>query len=129
MIYLDKVPRPDSFIYLASPYTIETIWLRCLRYVQAVDATRYILQKGFPVYSPIVHWHEASIHYEIPMDVTYWSIFNKPFMDACSQMWVLMLDGWNESKGIEEETEYARFLDKPVRFLCISGPDLLMLDE
>ncbi len=131
MIYLSSVPRPNGFIYLASPYHETDIVQKQIHYVVASAACCYIVKQGFSIYNPIVHWHDISLTWNTPLDLTHWNIFNKPFMDSCAEMWILMAGGWQESEAIKEETEYMRALEKPVRFVLIGNNDndILMLEE
>jgi hypothetical protein len=47
----------------------------------------------------------------------YWVSFDKAFMDICSEMVVLKIKGWNQSKGIRREIEYFKKQGKPVHFM------------
>jgi len=40
--------------------------------------------------------------------------FDRAFLEMCSEVWVLTLDGWRESEGVQAEMAMARELGKPV---------------
>lgn len=130
MKYITEYPEPESFIYLMSPYSDPSIIVRAIRYVQVRAATAYIVTSGFPVYSPILHNHDMALNHNVDGSSDFWNVLNVPFMKVCSEGWVLMLDGWEQSRGIHFETEYLTALDKPIRYVYIdqTGTDLLMLD-
>lgn len=55
------------------------------------------------------------------MGSDYWVNFDEAFMAVCSEMIILTVPGWNESRGINRETEYFRMVGKPLRYLNVSG--------
>lgn len=130
MKYITDTPEPDGFIYLMSPYTDPSIIVRSIRYVQVRAATAYIVSVGFPVYSPILHNHDMALAHNIDGSSDFWNVLNMPFIRACGEGWVLMLDGWEDSRGIQWETELLKTLDKPVKYVYIDqhGVDILMLE-
>ena len=48
--------------------------------------------------------------------------FERPFPETCSDAWALMLDGYQESRGIQAEIAIARELGKP---MMLVEPDAL----
>ena len=129
MKYLSAIPRPESFIYLASPYSDSSPLVRIIRHAQVEWAVYHILIKGIVAYSPIVYFHPIAYKYDLDLDNSYWSQFNKTFIRACSELWVLMLDGWEDSAGIKEELEIAKDLGIPVRFVYTSNDNIMVMDE
>lgn len=130
MKYLNELPSTPSYIYLASPYS-GTDFEQQLRYQHVLFAVKHIVDSGFAVYSPIVHCHELAMTYGMPRDATYWELVNSVFIAQASEVWVLMIHGWEESKGITGEQYLARKLEKPIRFLYFP-PDfggLVVMDK
>ena len=74
------------------------------------------MRAGRHVLSPIAHSHGIAQH-DVPGDWSYWESLDRRFLEMCDEMAVLMLDGWNESKGVQAEIRIARDLGKPVTYL------------
>jgi hypothetical protein len=107
-------------IYLACPYTHPDSHVREARFRAATRAAAALIKEGYVVYSPITMTH--------PIDVVlagttstlgsdYWVAFDEAFMDICSEMVILKVDGWDRSSGIRREREYFESQGKPVRFI------------
>lgn len=96
-------------IYLASPYS-GTRDEESIRYFQAMKATARLLKSGIIVYSPIVHCHNMAIMYKLPKDFKFWQWYNEAMIEVAEGLCVLKLKGWEESKGVAHEIEYAKSL-------------------
>lgn len=106
-----------SYLYLASSYTAPTSLVMENRYHAAIDATHYLLKNKIWVYSPIVHCHPIAIKHDLPKDFDYWMEYNRLMILNSRGLAVLMLDGWQESKGVTAEIEYCGSLGKPIYFM------------
>lgn len=47
----------------------------------------------------------------------YWVAFDEAFMEMCSEMIVICLDGWEQSNGIKREIAYFTAHKKPIRYM------------
>ena len=129
MKQLRDLPTPDSYIYLASPYS-GTDFEQELRYSHVKLAVKFAIEEHLAVYSPILHSHDLAKTYQLPGDAAYWELVNSGFINNCSEVWVLMMTGWEESRGVELEIQYARLLEKPVRFVYLPPTfDQLLVNE
>ena len=99
-------------IYLASPYSHPDPKVREERARLACVAAAEIMRSGHLVLSPIAHSHPIALAGNLPLDFEYWREFDESLIDWCDQVWVLMIDGWMDSKGIKAEVEYAEKTDK-----------------
>lgn len=117
-------PKPGSlFIYLASPFTDEMEYVMAHRY-GAVKYHLVKLQTAHPdkwIYSPIVHYYGIANFYNLPKDHLFWKNINHKAIDKCDELWVLMLPGWDISKGVADEMQYAWEQGKRVRFIPINN--------
>lgn len=111
-------------IYLASVYSLnattdseEHVKLREERYLQVMRKTKELLEKGLTVFSPILHCHPMSVTYGLPKDFSFWERLDKSYIDNCDVVWVYMMEGWEESKGIAEEIAYAKSKCKAVIYI------------
>lgn len=113
----------NDLTYLASPYRnpLDRSDLKTCedRYQGALKATAQLMQEGHIVFSPIVHSHKLADH--MPSDLRFsdgfWMEQDLAVLRHCSNLTVLMLDGWEKSKGVAEEMAFARRHGIPVGFL------------
>ena len=103
-------------IYLASPYSHPDSQIRRQRFRDACIATARLIRAGHIVFSPIVHGHPIA-EYGLPTDWRFWEPFDRAYLQRCDEVVVLMLDGWQESEGVQAEIRIAGELGKPVRYL------------
>jgi hypothetical protein len=127
-------------IYLASPYTptpeqIAALVAECdcgltdacvfsaglkikrERFDAAVAAVAELMRAGAHVLSPIASSHPVSLAHDLPGGYAYWQALDRELIDACAEVWVLCLPGFDESVGIADETAYALEHGKVVRYL------------
>lgn len=95
-------------IYLASPYSHPNSSIRSYRFIQARRFVGQRMQLGEHVFSPIAYCHPIAEQYGLPLDHLYWMEFNRNFLLASSKMYVLMLDGWKDSPGVQDEIDFAK---------------------
>ena len=104
-------------IYLASPYSHPDPAVREQRFHAACRAAVALLHAGRVVFSPIAHSHPLAQH-SLPGNWQFWEQYDRKFLERCDEVVVLMLDGWEESVGVQAEIRIARELGKPVRYLA-----------
>ena len=102
-----------GLIYLASPYTHPDPIVREARFCAACRQAARMIQNRILVFSPVAYGHVVA-SYGLPLDWTFWEPFDQAFLELCSEVWVLTLDGWQESKGVQAEITIAQKLNKPV---------------
>jgi len=103
-------------IYLASPYTHPDPEIQHLRYLEACYATVALTQRGFVVFSPIVHSH-ALVPLGLGGTWEFWEHIDREFISRCDELVVLKIAGWKESVGVQAEIAIAGELRKPVRYI------------
>ncbi len=98
-----------EFIYLASPYRHPDAEVREKRFIRACIQAGLMMKAGLLVYSPIAHSHpiETIAYGGVEQGIEFWMEQDLPMLKMCSMMQILMLDGWNESKGIRREVNHA----------------------
>lgn len=111
------LPRPSMYIYLASPYTSPDPRVRERRCRDVQYACARLLNAGHHVYSPIAHWHPIDVVYDLPKDQEFYRAMERKLIRYFDELWVLALDGWHISVGIEHEVLLAREYGKPIRVL------------
>lgn len=104
-------------IYLASPYNHHNPAIREMRFSQAVRETVALMREGKLVYSPIAYSHQFAANHGFQGGWEYWKRLDLEMVNACDEVVVLMLPGWEDSVGVKAEIEHAkRFPHKKVTY-------------
>lgn len=106
-----------SFIYLATPHNHEDPQIRDLRFKKAQLAAATVFSYQIPCYSPIAHWHPIAIDHDLPHGWSYWQQQDEALLKSCHSMWVILIEGWETSKGIKGEVLFCRAHSKPVEYI------------
>ena len=79
------------------------------RYERVTEAAALLVREGFnSVYSPITHTHPIDYHLAGRQSHDFWvNTFDAAFLVNSKILMVLMLPGWEDSKGIKMEIEMA----------------------
>ena len=104
----------DKLIYIAAPYQHDNMRIRNARVGMASTYAAYLVDQGEPVFSPLSHSAEIEFYrntFEIP---NRWYDIDLQILKVCTEMHVLKLGGWKESKGVRYELEQAKSQDIPV---------------
>jgi hypothetical protein len=99
-------------IYVAAPYTNVRDKIKLIERVNAY--TVGLINRHYIVYSPLTHNHELAVAYDLPESFEYWQTSCRFFVTVSSEMHVLMLDGWMNSVGVQEEIRLAKELHLPI---------------
>jgi hypothetical protein len=115
-----------NVVYLACPYTDPDPAVRKVRFDVATAVAADLIRAGRIVYSPITMTHPidkvlAGASNTLGSD--YWVAFDEAFMEMCSEMIVVRLDGWDRSSGIRREIAYFTEQKKPIRYMDPPTPN------
>lgn len=123
-------------IYLASSYSHPNEQVRVMRYGQALGVVAHLFAIDAPVFSPIVYTHNIALCAGLTVGFSRWAPFDLDMLDGCSDLWVLMLDGWQYSEGIQVELRHAarngvklEFFTCDEIFAAESLADLIEVDD
>lgn len=101
-----------SFIYVASPYSHIDEEVREQRFASARNFVASFLKNEYrprhAIYSPIVHFHEVAKVHGLGKDFKFWQIQNRKMIIQASILFVLKISGWQTSKGVTAERDWAR---------------------
>jgi len=108
----------SGFIYLATPYSHPDAAVREQRYRTALFTAARQLEKGFNVYSPVVHCHPISVSPE-GYEGTHarWMEHCLAMLAQADELLIVRMDGWEESKGVAMEKAFAEAHGIPWRLL------------
>lgn len=104
-------------IYLASPYSSPDPELKVWRFEQAAKAAAKILSDGELVFAPIPMTHPMAIYGDLSGAWEQWEKFDSYMLSLCHEMRILMLEGWQDSKGVAAEKALAYKLGIPVTYM------------
>ena len=105
-------------IYLATPYSHKDLSVRIDRFNKINVIAAKLIKKGYVVFSPISHSHPIEQTGRLgETDWAFWKAQDEPLVDWCDQIWIVTMDGWIDSVGVQCELEMAFDKGIPVRFL------------
>lgn len=108
-----------KLIYLAQPYANEDEVVRNDR----IEASDYygarIIELGHAVFAPISQGPRLARHLapQTADDNGFWMRQDLRILCACTELWLLPLQGWEFSKGVAKELGTCRLLDIPVTII------------
>lgn len=108
-----------GLVYLASPYSHRLTEIRDLRHFRVCMAAAALMRRGIMVFSPIAHSHPIVKHGGLPTGWDWWQKYERLYIDACSRMIVLQLDGWEESRGVQDEIRMMQEMGKAVEYMTL----------
>lgn len=103
-------------IYLSSPYSHPSPAVREQRFEAACKATAALLKAGKLVFSPIVHSHHLE-RFGCPNTHEFWMPIDEAYLKLCRSVYVLTIDGWQDSRGVLAELDMAHRFDKIVHYM------------
>lgn len=112
-----------GLIYLASPYSHPDPAVQEQRFNAVCWAAARLMRDGHLIFSPIAHTHPIAQAGGLPGDWEFWRKYDHAMLDVSAELWVLRLDGWEQSQGVKAEIEYMRGRGKPVRFIDAARKD------
>lgn len=111
-------------IYFASPYTSDDLDIEKVRYMNVCLKMAELINKGYAIFSPIAMYHGVSVYGNLNKDYSNlskdfetWKRINHYFLSLCNELWILMLEGWEDSEGIKQEIEWAKELQLPIHYI------------
>jgi hypothetical protein len=105
----------NGFIYFAAPYTHDDPDVMKRRHAAVVKATAVMVKKGYVLYSPLVH--TVPLEDYVDGSHAFWMNQDLTIMFHATICFVLMLPGWDTSKGVLEEIQFAHDHNQIVLYL------------
>lgn len=109
--------QTNELIYLACPFRHEDPKVQKMRCAAAHRITAQLIAQGKHVFSPLTH-NEVLVDIcddKIPKE--YWMQFDLNILSRCNRLLVLKLEGWDISKGVQREMQFARERDIPIEMI------------
>lgn len=114
-----------TVVYLANAYSskLEDSDAAALQRSQRRSLESFVggkLRKIYPNYAfilPIANSASMADICTFDTGFTEWEIDDYSFIYVAQEVWVLMSDGWEESKGVQAEIEFAKKLSRPIKYI------------
>jgi len=106
-----------SYTYLASPYSHSDPQVREWRFGVVTRVAGALMATGEAVFCPITHSHTIDQACGLPSTHDFWMEMDIPILRHAARVKVLMLPGWENSKGIAQEVETAVANLIPVEYI------------
>lgn len=97
-------------IYLACPCSAPDPKVREQRFNAVNDVAARIMKTGRIVFSPISHTHPIAEAGDLPKGWDFWERFDTAYLSMSKELWILPLEGWKESRGVQAEVAIAKKL-------------------
>ena len=107
-------------IYLACPYTHPDPQKRTDRFNLVTHVAAVLMQEGHSVFSPITQGH-AICQYGIDHGFDAWKETDLSIIEHwATDIFLLSIDGFKTSVGVQAELDYAQSLNIPISLLSIN---------
>jgi hypothetical protein len=118
-----KSGREMKLVYLASPYSHPDPAIKQERFeticaVQAELLNQYGDVFGF--IGPIAASHCVAQHGKLPTEWEFWKKQDELLISRCDELWVIKMDGWEGSVGVQAEIAFAIGKKIPIHFLSLN---------
>ena len=110
-----------SFIYIASPYNHPDQAVMQKRHDEVCAYAGMMISRGWCIFSPIAHNVAVLKASDIKPGWQNWQRFDLDMLERAEQLYVFMLDGWQQSKGVRGEMKFAKSNNIPIQFVSASG--------
>lgn len=116
-------------IYLATPYTHKDQSVVQKRVDDTCEAFSILSALGKIVLSPILLSHPVSVRYNIGSTWEVWKKVDLEYIKTCDELYVITLDGWKESVGVQAEIIAAKELGVKVSYYSLEDLRKLHFDK
>lgn len=106
-------------VYLASPYSHKDPFIRELRFLKVCAAAGRLINRGFTVFAPIAYSHPIATVCQLPLEFEFWKAIDRDYISVSKKLFVLTLDGWEQSKGVSAEIEIAKEFRIPIEYITM----------
>lgn len=118
----------ERYWYLASAYSHPSAEVRQQRFLDALHAFAWLMQRGILVFSPIVQCHQAAVEYDLPKGHEFWQVYDEVMITRSFATIVLKFDYWKDSKGVASEIAFTRRLGHTLQELIFVNGEYKIQD-
>lgn len=120
-------------VYIAAPYSPDANSINHNKIIEdrmelfSGSVAKLITMECHAV-SPLFN-HYFLHHRNIPGTWDYWKSYSENLLQRSDAMLILMIDGWDRSKGVKGEIEMAKDMNKPVFITDVAITSIIPLDD
>lgn len=107
----------NKMIYVGSPYSHSNMDVRLKRFEDVSKYCSELVSKGYLAISPITYGHVLTQYKEMPTDFEFWGNFCLGLLKKCDYLYILMLEGWENSLGLIEEIKFAEKNNIEIKYI------------
>ena len=104
-------------VFVISPYTDDDQNVVCDRVAAAERYLASLTMEDVVAYSTIAAMHHLTVKFSLPNDYEYWKDHCHKMISSAKEVYVLCLDGWENSVGVQDELSIARELNKKITYI------------
>ena len=104
---IEKIIK-GKLIYLASPYNHPDKAIMDSNFDIVTAKAAELVAQGYVVFSPITYGHTLVQYRQMTTNQEFWMGFCLTFLEKSEELYVYMMPGWDKSKGVAEEIEFAK---------------------
>ena len=104
-------------IYIAAPYSHPDPAVEQERFELVTRAAGWLMRCGYAVFSPVSHSHPVAQSVDLPRSWWFWQAQDLPFMRVCDALYILALEGWEQSIGVAAEIAHAKTVGIPITLM------------
>ncbi len=108
-------------VYVAAPYSNVEDKEELLDQIAKFNADYMVANPGEYLITGLVHHYALKHNKNLGSDWKFWKTFCIDFLDRVDKLIVLQFPGWDTSRGVQEEIEYAQYLALPIEYHTIAG--------
>lgn len=107
----------NKLIYIGSPYSHSEKIVMEENFKRVSRLAAKLCAEGVVAFSPITYGHTLLDFHEMPHTWDFWQNFCITFLDHADKLVVYKMPGWENSKGLAAEIEYAKENNIPVEYI------------
>lgn len=116
---LTKRINMSRLIYIASPYSHNDPAVVIKNFELVSQLAANLCSEGHVAFSPITYGHTLLAYKDMPSDWAFWKNFCLSFLQHCDELLVYQIPGWDMSRGVTEEINFAKENNITIKYITI----------
>ena len=108
----------NELIYVACPYTHQDPKIVQLRYAVSAQVARQLFKEGLMVFAASMHNSLIAAMSGVGDQFSKWVEFNHLMIERVDKLIVVTMEGWEQSRGVQDQIDYAKKLGKHIEMIA-----------